>query len=89
MRIRSAECLLFVAIVASAGAMQLREHVAAAQAQGGLRPDLQPALQPDEQRLLPCAPPQAGLHSISCGETGVEAPQRAGTRRMQHTALWV
>ena len=85
MRIRSAECLLFVAIVASAGAVQMREHFAAAERPPASQSDSQPAA----QRLLPCAPAQVGIHSVTCGETGVEAPQRNGARRMQRIALWV
>jgi len=84
-RIRSAECLLFVAIVASAGAVQMREHFAAAERPPASQSDSQPAA----QRLLPCAPAQVGIHSVTCGETGVEAPQRNGARRMQRIALWV
>jgi hypothetical protein len=84
-KIRSAQWLLFVAIVASAGAVQIRQHlvtgpaeadVATAPSAGGVQPSAR------------CMSARPGLHTAACGK-GVDAARRANGAHTQSMALWV
>jgi len=97
-KMRSAQWLLFVAIVASAGAMQVRERVAAAAThRGQLAGD--PAAGTVQRAVRPtarCLSARAGMHAVECGvdggsgaHAGVDAARGSSGRRARRAALWV
>jgi hypothetical protein len=95
-KIRSAQWLLFVAIVASAGAMQVREWVAAAGTHRNVHFAGDPAAgtaQPAVRPSARCLSARAGMHAVDCGgkgvDAGVDAARGFSGRRAQRTELWV